>query len=181
MSGRLRAGIAARRASRWLGAACLVGLSFARAAAGSEDSAAAGIAVPVDVELWRTHFLAANQRRGTPTVHYVADTAQFVVGALRERAMGALLFTLERGPDGRDWTQVLALFWRSGAHYLFCCVQPVGAAGQRLISGLAFSGEFLSLQGKAYEHDDAACCPSRPVTPRYALAHRRIVAARELR
>ena len=178
MSARPRVGVGA---SSWLIAVCVVGLLLAREAPATQDSASPGIAVPIDVEAWRTHFLAANQRRGTPTVHYVADTAQFVVGSLHDRSMGALLFTLERGPNGSDWTQVVALFWSSGGHYLYCCVQPVGAAGSRLISGLAFSGEFLALQGKAYEHGDAACCPSRSVTPRYALAHRRLVAAREPR
>jgi hypothetical protein len=156
-------------------------LFAAHAAPAASDSATAGLAVPLEVEAWRMHYLAANQRRGSPPMHYVADTAQFLVGSLHDRPMSALLFTLERVPGGSDWTQLVALFWVRDAHYLFCCVQPVAAAGSRLISGLAFSGDYLTLQGNTYGPGDAACCPSRPVTLRYALAHRRLVPWRDAR
>jgi len=151
------------------------------AAAPAPVGAPAGRAVPLDVELWRLRYLAATRRQGAAPVHDVAESTQFVVGSLRDKPMGALLFTLERGPEGGAWTQTAALFWARGGHYLFCCLREVGAAHRALISGLALDGESLRVQGKAYTDGDAACCPSRPVTARYTLTHRRLTLAPEPR
>jgi hypothetical protein len=132
-------------------------------------------AVPHEVDAWRTRYVSTQRTFDGRRPHYVDDTARFVVGRIDLRPVAALLFTLEgmRAPD--DWQQYAAVFWSSAGHYLYCCVQRVGAKGTRLLDDIGIVDDRIRLSGKAYADGDAPCCPTRPVSVRYALSRHRIV------
>ncbi len=142
--------------------------------ANSVAAAPVSVDMPHEVDAWRARFVSAQHTFDGHRPYYVEDTAKFVVGQIEQRPVAALLFTLEglRAPD--DWQQYAAVFWSSAGHYLFCCVQRVGAKGMRLLDDIGIDGDRIRLSGKAYVAGDAPCCPSRPLSVRLALARHRL-------
>jgi len=137
--------------------------------------AQASVDVPHDVDAWRARYVSAQHTFDGRRPHYVDDTARFAVGRIELRPVAALLFTLEGVRASDDWQQYAAVFWSSAGHYLFCCVQRVGAKGKRLLDGIDIVDDRIRLSGKTYSDGDAPCCPTRPLNVRYALARHRIV------
>jgi hypothetical protein len=166
-------------ARRWTARASLARLAFlgacAWAAANPAVAAPTSLDLPHEVDAWRGRFVATQRTFDGHRPYYVEDSARFVVGRIEQRPVATLLFTLEGVRASDDWQQYAALFWSSAGHYLFCCVQRVGAKGTRLLDDVGIVDDRIRLSGKAYAAADAPCCPTRPLTVGFALARHRLV------
>jgi hypothetical protein len=138
-------------------------------------AAPTSIAVPHEVESWRSSFVAAQHTYNRARALSSSDATQFALGRLADKPVAVMLFTVEgvRGPA--DWLQYVATFWFRGGNYLFCCVHRVGGKGLQLINDLQLEPDRVILAGNTYRSSDAVCCPSKPVTLRLALERRRLV------
>jgi|SRR5271166_1260129 len=133
------------------------------------------IAVPYEVESWRSAFLASQHTYNRARALSPPDATQFVIGRLADKPVAVMLFTVEgvRGPG--DWLQYVATFWFRGGNYLYCCARRVGGKGLQLINELGIEPDRVLLSGNTYRSSDPVCCPSLPVRLRLALERRRLV------
>jgi hypothetical protein len=134
-------------------------------------------AVPGDVMTWLKDYAASQRTFDGKTTQY-PDMPTIVEGQLNGAAAAALLFDFDNITGGGNSLQYLALFWKRGDHYVFCCSHRVGGTRMGAVKAVTFSGDKLHVSGNFYvPGKDAECCPSKPYVTDLAVAGSTLVDA----
>jgi hypothetical protein len=126
-----------------------------------------GGAIPDELTAWAQTYAASKTTVAGRTVDYYADGTMMAEGRLGGQVATALVFTLEGISTPNDYQQFLSLFWKHGAHFVFCCSRRVGGRGDRSVEKVQISADTVLLEGKQYiPSTDALCCPSKSYVQR---------------
>ena len=85
-------------------------------------------------------------------------------------ADAAVLYTIEGMNGGNNYVQYLAVFLRENGKLVAAAHTVVGGKLNREVSLQAIQDGVIVFRTKSYAKNDAACCPSKPGTARFALA-----------
>lgn len=118
--------------------------------------------VPREIAAWIETYAASQSSDGVAPSYYPAAT-RIAEGRLGREFAAAIVFTLEGAGGGNNYLQYLAVFWKRGQRYTFCCAQRVGGKGIRSVEHVALSGAGVRIGGNEYAPGkDPMCCPSKP-------------------
>jgi hypothetical protein len=134
-------------------------------------------AVPKDVMAWLKGYVATQKTFDGKSVLY-PEMPTIVEGMLDGVPSAAVLFNLENITGGGDSVQHLAVFWKRGEHYIFCCSHRVGGTRAGSVKEVTFSEHSLRLTGHMFVPEkDAECCPSKPYVVDVAVMDSKLVDA----
>jgi hypothetical protein len=155
-----------------------LGVLFSLVAMTSVSAAAQlkGDALPDEVGSWiRGYAVSLKSREGVVPSYYPGGTLM-AEGILVESPAAAVVFTLEGFEGGNNYTQYVAVFWKRGGHYVYCCSQRGGGQGFRTVERVALSGGNVQLSGKEnVPGTDPMCCPSKPFAAEMTVANSKLV------
>ena len=137
-----------------------------------------GPPVPKEVAAWIRTYASSQAAGGRAPTYYPGGT-KIAQGRLGNKSTAAIVFTLEGVGGGNNYSQYLAVFWKRGAHYVYCCSRLVGGKGIRSVEQVALRGTSIRIGGKDYVPGaDPMCCPSKPYTTDLAVENAQLVELR---
>ena len=150
----------------------LLGLVVLNAGLAGEPS---GSPVPKEVATWIQRYAVSQTSNGIAPTYYPGGT-MMAEGRLGSQAAAVVVFTLEGAGGGNNYSQYLAVFWKHGNQYVYCCSRHVGGKGIRSVERVSLPGASIRLGGKDYvPGKDPMCCPSRAYSDDLAVRDAELV------